>query len=308
MLPNLVIAGAPKCGTTSVHRWLSAHPQSFGARQKEVRYFLDHDYPLFVEHNFKKSELDGYEEFFPASEVGEADCIFETTPDYIYQNSALEAFESLLNEVKIIFILREPVDRLRSFFSFAQNNVGAIPVSVDINQYVNDLKLHAEGAKLPDYLDGRIIAQSAILHGCYEFYLNNWYDRLGADRISVYLFEDLQSNPISFMEKLSCELGIDPDFYHSFQLDVSNETLNIRSKKINGYLRKCRRRLRNRSGSLPYELCKKIYKRILSSPLGHKPPLSEESLNYLNSIFAPSNEQLRELTGLNLSSWSKEVE
>ena len=216
-------------------------------------------------------------------------------------------FASLLSEVKIIFILREPIDRLRSFFSFAQNNIGIIPPSIDINEYINDLRLIECGSSLPDYLDGRIIAQSAILHGCYDRYLSDWYDRLGADRISVYLFEDLQSNPLSFMKKLSYELGIDPDFYYDFQFDISNETLNIRNNLINGYFRKFRRLLRNHSDSFYYGFCKQIYKNTLSSPLVEKPSLSEESIKYLNSIFVPSNAQLRILSGLSLSSWETDL-
>ena len=80
MLPNLVIAGAPKCGTTSIHRWLSAHPQSFGARQKELRYFVDEGYPLLSRHNFKICGLQGYQKFFSCKQSGEQSVFLKQRP------------------------------------------------------------------------------------------------------------------------------------------------------------------------------------------------------------------------------------
>ncbi|MCP5333794.1 MAG: hypothetical protein H7A13_10650, partial [Pseudomonadales bacterium] len=46
-LPNLIIAGAPKCGTTSLFDYLVQHPQVGGSSVKETCYVMDRGYPLF---------------------------------------------------------------------------------------------------------------------------------------------------------------------------------------------------------------------------------------------------------------------
>jgi hypothetical protein len=45
-LPNLVIAGAPKCGTSSLFYWLADHPQACGSTVKETFYLMDEEHPL----------------------------------------------------------------------------------------------------------------------------------------------------------------------------------------------------------------------------------------------------------------------
>src|SRR5258707_7798728 len=47
LLPNLIIAGAPRCATTSLFRWLAAHPDVVVSHTKETRYLIDQGYPLF---------------------------------------------------------------------------------------------------------------------------------------------------------------------------------------------------------------------------------------------------------------------
>ena len=65
VLPNTVIAGAPKCGTTSLFRWLNDHPDACGSTTKEPRYLIDPDSCLFDKtSNFHDHGLEGYEAYF----------------------------------------------------------------------------------------------------------------------------------------------------------------------------------------------------------------------------------------------------
>ena len=91
MLPNVVIAGAPKCGTTSLFAWLADHPDVCGSNVKEARYFLDPDDPLFDEiSNFRDHGLAGYEAYFTDCEERKAQVVLEATPVYLYQQTAPE--------------------------------------------------------------------------------------------------------------------------------------------------------------------------------------------------------------------------
>src|SRR5689334_10681741 len=83
-LPNLVIAGAPKCGTSSLYRWLADHPQAFGSAPKETFYLMDEGHPLLRKgSNFHTRGLAGYAEFFDGRNE-EARVIFEATTHYLY--------------------------------------------------------------------------------------------------------------------------------------------------------------------------------------------------------------------------------
>ena len=63
--PNLIIAGAPKSGTSSLFSNLTAHPEVGGANKKETKYFLDKGYPLFsTDYNYYKKGLVGLAIFF----------------------------------------------------------------------------------------------------------------------------------------------------------------------------------------------------------------------------------------------------
>ncbi|MGL6342534.1 MAG: sulfotransferase, partial [Waterburya sp.] len=65
-LPNLIIAGAPKAGSSSLFHWIAAHPEVYGAPCKETFYFIDRDSSLFrPEANYNLHGLDLYESFFP---------------------------------------------------------------------------------------------------------------------------------------------------------------------------------------------------------------------------------------------------
>jgi hypothetical protein len=64
-LPNLIIGGAPKCGTSSLFQWLADHPEVCGSRVKEIFYLMDRDHPLLkAESNFHNHGLCGYESYF----------------------------------------------------------------------------------------------------------------------------------------------------------------------------------------------------------------------------------------------------
>ena len=73
VLPNTIVAGAPKCGTTSVFRYLADHPEVCASNVKETRFLIDPGYPLFdAAANFSIHGLGGYERFFDAGRAASA--------------------------------------------------------------------------------------------------------------------------------------------------------------------------------------------------------------------------------------------
>lgn len=104
MLPNFLIIGAPKAGTTALAAYLAVHPQVFVAPEKEVHYF-DTQYGRGT---------DWYRGRF-AGVRGEA-AVGEASPTYMYNDVALERIAASLPGVKLIAVLRNPVDRAYSHY------------------------------------------------------------------------------------------------------------------------------------------------------------------------------------------------
>jgi len=108
-LPDFLIIGTQKGGTTSLYNYLISHPQVLGAAKKEILYF---------DYNFSEGEK-WYRKFFPLLArlrnnflTGEAD------PDYLYHLRAPERIAQTIENVRLIIILRNPVDRAISHYWF----------------------------------------------------------------------------------------------------------------------------------------------------------------------------------------------
>lgn len=106
-LPDFIIAGAMKCGTTAVHDTIKRHPDIFmPRRKKEIHYFSE-------DFNFSKG-LSWYSPFFePASEGA---IIGQTCPEYLFSKLAAQRIAKQLPRVKLVFILRDPVERAWSHY------------------------------------------------------------------------------------------------------------------------------------------------------------------------------------------------
>lgn len=102
-LPNLIILGAMKCGTTSLHYYLSLHPQIRMSREKELKFFM-------AEANWPKG-LDWYRSNFTgAAEVyGEATPMYTSYPLYA---GVPERMAAVVPDAKLIYLVRDPVERL----------------------------------------------------------------------------------------------------------------------------------------------------------------------------------------------------
>lgn len=116
VLPNVVIAGAQRCGTTSLHRWLSSHPGALTPIRHKGVHFFDVNYPR---------GLDWYRGHFPtratvertASKLGYPPIVYETTPYYMFHPAAPQRIAESLPDAKIIVVLRDPVVRAYSAWS-----------------------------------------------------------------------------------------------------------------------------------------------------------------------------------------------
>lgn len=107
IFPDFFIAGAPKCGTTSLYDWLSGHPQIF-MPGKELCFFSQDIYPTDRLRGHIPS-LEAYRALF-AEGAAQGKRLGDATPKYLHSDLALAEIARLATRPRIIVCLRDPVD------------------------------------------------------------------------------------------------------------------------------------------------------------------------------------------------------
>jgi len=301
-LPNLVIAGAPKCGTSSLFSWLADHPEACGSTVKETFYLMDEGHPLRRKHsNYQAHGLAGYQSYFHKT-ADHHRIVFEATTHYLYQQTALEVLSNLDPLPQIVFLLRKPSDRVYSSFQYSKHNLGNVDREVSFAQFVDDVRNRPEDAAFDEYAgESAYVLKHDIQYSRYIEYISRWVSRCGSDRIHVLLFEELKREPRSFMQQLARRLGIDPTFFEAYDFPVKNETISVRNSSLHRSIRKL-------NGAIPRgrvkNLLKGAYLKAQSNGNGHgKSPEDRQALLELEHHFEPFNQRLAEELGVDLSDW-----
>ena len=119
MFPNFVVIGAPKSGTTSLFYYLRQHPDIYLPVKKELHYF---SYPRIESHSQGPGDLVTLAELCSSKEeyrshyrsVNDENAIGEVSPSYLYYAEVAEQIKRELGQIKIIVILRNPVEKAYS--------------------------------------------------------------------------------------------------------------------------------------------------------------------------------------------------
>lgn len=300
-LPNLVVAGAPKCGTSSLFRWLADHPDACGSTPKETFYLMDEGHPLLRRgSNFHTRGIEGYAEFFDGC-GGESRVVFEATTHYIYQRTALEALSGLKTEPRIVFLLRKPSERVYSSFRYSQNNLANVRRDLTFARFV-ELSKNGGGAELEEAAGASaFVLRNDIAFSRYVEYLTRWVERFGRERVHVLLFEDLKSNPRAFMKEFAARVRLDASFYDSYGFPLKNETFGVRYPSLHKGVRKLNELVP--AGGLKGAL-KRVYVKAQSGGTENgKSAEDARALEELEREFRPFNRRLADELGLNLSAW-----
>ena len=251
--PFLIIAGTYRAGTTALFSHLSRHPEVMPARYKELAFFFsdrwNEDPPLFP----PGQEAETYLASFHSKPGGRV--LMEATPNYLHDPGCAERIRHALPEAKMVVLLRDPIDRLRSWFRHSQYQ-GRLPAGLRFDDWVDGLFADERPLQERPYM------QRALEHGRYAAYVGELIDVFGPDRVLVAWFDDLGRAPRRLVEQVCTFAGISPTLLPAEELAPVNEAMRMpRPRLYNRYLRLCRRaldvfgrwpRLRHRAQAIVY--------------------------------------------------------
>ncbi len=198
--PDFFLVGAAKAGMTSMHQYLRAHPEIYMPARKEPHFFgRDIRSPRFI--NDRREYLRLFDGARDEKAVGEASVW------YLASRHAAEEIRDFRPDARIVIMLREPVDLLRSLH--AHNVANGIEDITDLGRAIDagvrDFSSRIAGRPaIPEYLTylpvGRFAAQIERYRSCFA-----------EDRIHVILYEEFARDPAAAYSGLLRFLGVDPE-------------------------------------------------------------------------------------------------
>ena len=306
----LIVGGTSKAGTTSVFNYLAKHPQICPSRAKESRFFLDADYPLSSEMRYQKDGPQAYLSFFDSKDrQGEENWRFEATPDYLYSPGTARLIRETLPNVRFIFLLREPVSRLLSFYRFGQQ-LNEIPRAMTFDRYI-ELQGDTSGADFPGKYHHPALC--ALQHGRYSLYLKPFLELFDRSAIHIAFFEDLRRDPHAFMVAICRWAGIDETCFQRYCFEIINKSFGVRHPQLHRVYFETKRKARSlvrhrpRLRSVLRQVGRKVnlaYRRM-NVTKREEITMSASTKDFISTYYEEEPARLREMLGIE-APWPKD--
>jgi hypothetical protein len=222
----LIVGGTTRAATTSLFLYLSEHPDVCASNVKETRFFLDVDYPMPSKYRFEDG-VDKYETYF--NHCGKQPVRLDATPDYLYSPGTPSKMKSFASNVKVMFILRDPIDRLVSWYRFAKQ-LGRLSTQCSLEEYIDE-QLRIDGADQPQHM-------RALEQGRYSVYLQHFFDVFEPHDICVLSYNLLKNSELRVMRQVCSFAELDASFYDDYDFRVFNRSRTMKNVGlIRGYVR-----------------------------------------------------------------------
>jgi hypothetical protein len=293
-LPNFLIIGAGKAGTTSVYRYLQQHPEVFVSPVKEPGFFVweGQRHALLPDRRMPVRSLEAYAALFEGVRGEKA--VGEASPSYLVDPLAAARIRERLPQVRLIAILRDPVERAWSSYWMTVRD-GRERRSFE--QAVAD-ELSAWPGPPPERP-----YESYLWRGRYAHHLGPYLERFERARIRVCLFDDLAADPRAFMGELYRYLEVDDRFAPTTALRYNASGLPrhrllgplLNKSALSRTLRRLLPPAFGRRGALVQD--------ALRSRLLARPPLAPALRRRLVACYRDDILALQDLLGRDLSHW-----
>jgi hypothetical protein len=206
-LPDFLIIGAQKCGTTYLYDELVKHPNVAGARTKEIHFF-DARYSYGAAW---------YRTFFPRHKPGHSQppiLTGEASPSYLFYPHTARRVSELVPHIKVIALLRNPVDRAYSHYNHeVRLGFETLPFEDALEKEGERLLGEREKAAADEtYYGHNLIHYAYTARGAYVDQLEVWRQFLPKEQMLVIRSEDFYKQPAKTIHEVEAFLGL-PDHH-----------------------------------------------------------------------------------------------
>lgn len=301
-LPNFLIFGVQKAGTTSVYDYLRQHPQVYVSLVKETEFMAREAVaetvaradaePLLTPGGRRQIlTLQDYEALFDG--VTDEIAIGEASPNYLFAHQrAVPNIQKYVPTAKLIAILRNPVERAYSDYL------------MHIRELVGNRKPLAEQVKTSAN------SSHTLLKGFYYEGTQHFLEAFGSDQVKIFLYDDLRQDADGLMREIYRFIGVDSQF----QADTGRrqQAAEVPKNQTVNQLLRTRNPLRSAVGAMlrvavPEAQRQKLRSRLIAANSQGKEalPLSLEDRKILEGYYREDILRLQDLIGRDLSAWFK---
>ncbi len=271
-LPNLIVIGAQKCGTSVLHYYLSLHPEVSMSRPKELNFFIE-------ERNWPRG-IDWYKAQFDADARvrGEASPNYTAFPQH---QGVPERMASVVPDAKLIYMVRDPLERIAA-------------------HWVHNYAKRREKGTLAETLVHP--NTSYVTRSKYAMQLERFLEHYPKEQILVFQQSELRHKRMETLRQVFEFIGVDPEFEHPrFEQERHQTSGKTRATRLAVRLERLGRGRRGRLFPSNFWLVlddRLPLRRAIKRP-DVRAALPAETLDELRA----DGERLRELTGRDFSNW-----
>jgi hypothetical protein len=305
-LPQFVIAGAPKAGTTALHAALATHPGLYLSPVKEPKYYLTDGRPPPRDRQRGPGDAhsagewiwrrEPYLRLFDGAPAGTVRG--ESTPFYLYDRAAHARLAADVPGIKVIVVVRDPVDRAVS--NFVHLRADGLEPEADFATAVRLEGRRIEAGWAP-FWHYRGLSR-------YGAQLRDLYRHVPPENVFLLRYRQLVDSPRQTLDRVSDFLGVAPGIAHT----VAPE--NVKPYVPDGPRYRAVARAVRLGASAGAHVPPKVWRRV-SRPLlaalhagaGPRPPLPVEVRREVLEPLLPDIELLEELTGESFADWKGDV-
>lgn len=196
-LPDFIIGGAPRSGTTFLCHALARHPEVFIARPfiPEPKVFLG---PEQAPDTYRARLRALFEDAMPGQRVG------EKTSYYLESEEACRRIRAVAPQTRLIFIVREPVARAYSNYLWTLQN------GFETLSFVDAVEREASRPDPMPPERSYVRPYAYLARGDYATFLERYYAAFGRGRVAVYLYEDIAERPNMLLDAIQRWIGVAP--------------------------------------------------------------------------------------------------
>lgn len=271
-LPDFVIAGAPRSGTTSLARYLDAHPSLYIAPGKELRFFDD---------NYDRG-LSWYSSCF--EDTPDNALAGEASPMYMFRDLAVQRMAAVIPDARVLVLLREPRSRLWShYWMRRERGLETETFETVIDAEIKEYETNGPGSADSFYLRTSLYAPR----------LRKLLETYDMETVKIVVFERMAADPTNVVGDIYSFLGVDPTIIPENLGERVNSYTQFRSLKV--------REITQRSNSPGLT---RLLGRLNTRRGTGYPEMPDAYRRRLDTIFEPERGKVEVIMGGDIPEWT----